>query len=146
MFPREAPSSVESPWTVECCWRISSSFRVLCTEYIWVLSALSMSLHFSASISWSVPMDNIYFALLWGLDLEPSQVAQWKRACLPVQEMRVWSLGLEDTPGGRNGNPRHYSCLGNPMDRGAWWATVCGLARFGQDLVTKQQQLVSNAL
>ena len=26
--------------------------------------------------------------------------------------------------GDRNGNPFQYSCLGNPMDRGAWWATV----------------------
>ena len=31
-------------------------------------------------------------------------------------------------PGGENGNPLQYSCLGNPMDRGAWWATVCGVA------------------
>ena len=29
-------------------------------------------------------------------------------------------LGLERYPGGRNGNPPQYSCLGNPMDRGAW--------------------------
>ena len=28
------------------------------------------------------------------------------------------------TPGGGNGNPAQYSCLGNPMDREAWWATV----------------------
>ena len=28
------------------------------------------------------------------------------------------------TPGGGNGNPVQYSCLGNPMDREAWWATV----------------------
>ena len=27
-------------------------------------------------------------------------------------------------PGGGKGNPLHYSCLENPMDRGAWWATV----------------------
>ena len=27
-------------------------------------------------------------------------------------------------PGGRNGNPLQCSCLENPMDRGAWWATV----------------------
>ena len=27
-------------------------------------------------------------------------------------------------PGGGNGNPLQYSCLGNPMDRGVWWATV----------------------
>ena len=30
------------------------------------------------------------------------------------------------SPGGRNGNPLHYSCLGNSMDRGAWWARVHG--------------------
>ena len=34
--------------------------------------------------------------------------------------------GLGRSPGGRNGNPLQYSCLGNPMDRGAWWATVHG--------------------
>ena len=27
-----------------------------------------------------------------------------------------------------NGNPVQYSCLGNPMDRGVWWATVHGVA------------------
>ena len=31
--------------------------------------------------------------------------------------------GLERSPGG-HGNPFQYSCLENPMDRGAWWATV----------------------
>ena len=36
-----------------------------------------------------------------------------------------------------NSNPVQYSCLGNPMDRGAWWATVLGLQRVGHDLVTK---------
>ena len=28
-----------------------------------------------------------------------------------------------------NGNPLQYSCLGNPMDRGDWWATVHGVAK-----------------
>ena len=28
-----------------------------------------------------------------------------------------------------NGNPLQYSCLENPMDRGAWWATVCGTVK-----------------
>ena len=32
--------------------------------------------------------------------------------------------GLERSPGGRHGNPLQYSCLENPMDGGAWWATV----------------------
>ena len=32
-------------------------------------------------------------------------------------------------PGEGNGNLLHYSCLENPMDRGAWWATVDGVAK-----------------
>ena len=33
-------------------------------------------------------------------------------------------IGLGSSPGGGNGNPLQYSCLGNPMDRGAWCVTV----------------------
>ena len=36
--------------------------------------------------------------------------------------------GLGRFPGEGNGNPLQYSCLGNLMDRGAWWATVHGVA------------------
>ena len=35
--------------------------------------------------------------------------------------------GSERSPGAGNGNPLQYSCLENPMDRGAWWATVHGV-------------------
>ena len=34
--------------------------------------------------------------------------------------------GTGRPPGIGNGNPLQYSCLGNPMDRGAWWASPCG--------------------
>ena len=37
--------------------------------------------------------------------------------------------GSERSRGERNGNPLQYSCLGNPIDRGAWRATVHGVAR-----------------
>ena len=37
--------------------------------------------------------------------------------------------GLGRSPGEGNGNPLQYSCLGNPLDRGAWWATVHGAAK-----------------
>ena len=36
---------------------------------------------------------------------------------------------LGRSSGEGNGNPLKYSCLGNPMDRGAWWATVHGVPR-----------------
>ena len=35
-----------------------------------------------------------------------------------------------------NGNPLQYSCLENPMDRGAWWATVHGSQRVGHNWAT----------
>ena len=35
--------------------------------------------------------------------------------------------GSGRSPGAGHGNPLQYSCLENPMDRGAWWATVHGL-------------------
>ena len=37
--------------------------------------------------------------------------------------------GLGRSPGGGNGNPLQYSYLENPMDRGAWQATVHGVAK-----------------
>ena len=37
--------------------------------------------------------------------------------------------GLGRAPGEGNGNPIQYSCLENLIDRGAWWATVHGVAR-----------------
>ena len=46
-----------------------------------------------------------------------------------VWETQVWSLGWEDPLGEGNGNPLQYSCLGNPMDRGAWQATAHGIAK-----------------
>ena len=37
--------------------------------------------------------------------------------------------GSGRSPEGGSGNPLQYSCLGNPMDRGAWWATAHGVAK-----------------
>ena len=45
--------------------------------------------------------------------------------------------GLGRSPGEGNGNPPQFSCLETPMDRGAWWATVHGVARVRHDLATK---------
>ena len=45
--------------------------------------------------------------------------------------------GSGRSSGEGNGSPLHYSCLENPMDRGAWQATVNGIARMRNDLETK---------
>ena len=48
---------------------------------------------------------------------------------LTVQETWVRFLVLEDPLEERNGKPFQCSCLGNPMDRGAWWAAVHGVTK-----------------
>ena len=45
--------------------------------------------------------------------------------------------GSGRSPGEGNGNPLHYSCMGNPMDRGVWWATPHEVAKMEHNLVTK---------
>ena len=42
--------------------------------------------------------------------------------------------GLGRSPGGGNGNPLLYSCVGNPMDKGAWQAIVHGVTKNWRQL------------
>ena len=58
-----------------------------------------------------------------------------------MEGMKVQLLGQDDYLGERNGNQLEYSCLGDPMDRGACWATVYGVA---QSRTTEQQQLLAH--
>ena len=62
---------------------------------------------------------------LWGFP-EGSAIKN-PPAMQQTQEMRVWSLGWEDSLAGGNGNTSQYSCLENFMDRGAWQVTVHGV-------------------
>ena len=56
----------------------------------------------------------------------------------PANAENVCSIpGLRRSPGEGNGNSLQYSCLGNPMDRGAWQATVHGVPRVGHNLMSK---------
>ena len=66
---------------------------------------------------------------------------QWKRIRLPMQEIQVQFLSREDPLEKEMVTPLHYCCLGNPMHRGAWLATVHGVARVRHNLATKQLQL-----
>ena len=55
-----------------------------------------------------------------------------------MQETCLSSIpGSGRSPGEGNSNPLQYCCLGNPMVRGAWWATVHGVQRVKHDLTTK---------
>ena len=65
---------------------------------------------------------------------------------LPANVGDIRDMGLIPgsgrSPGGRCGNPLQYSCLENPKDRGAWWATVHGVAKSW----TKLKQISTSAL
>ena len=47
--------------------------------------------------------------------------------------------GAGSSPAEGNGNPLQYSCLENPMDKGAWWATVHGVAKGRTRLSTQHK-------
>ena len=69
-----------------------------------------------------------------GLALEPPCYFRWAfQVALVVKSLLATAGDARDaglipgsgrSPGGGHGNPLQYSCLENPMDRGAWWATV----------------------
>ena len=62
------------------------------------------------------------FGLGWGL---PGGSGGKESACNAGDQGLTPGAGR--VPGEGNGNLLQYSCLGNPMDRGAWWATVHGV-------------------
>ena len=71
--------------------------------------------------------------------LKPAQMCCGFLIC-EVPPYSPWCFSLlgskDKLPGGGNGNPLQYSCLENPMDRGASRATVYGLQRVQHDWVT----------
>ena len=59
---------------------------------------------------------------------------------LPANAGDMCSIpGSGRSPGGGNGNLLQYSCLRNPMDREAWWATDHGITRVRHNLATEKQ-------
>ena len=62
------------------------------------------------------------------------------KVCLPILGDVGLIPGSGGSPGERHDNPLQYSCLGNPMDIGAWWAIVQWITESQYNLVTQQQQ------
>ena len=76
----------------------------------------------------------IYFILVTRICQESPQVVLVVKN-LPANAGEARDMGSIPgsgrSPGRGNGNPLQYSCLENPRDRGAWWATVHGVAKNG---------------
>ena len=61
--------------------------------------------------------------------------AMEKATCNAMDTVSLTGSGR--SPGEGSGNPFQYFCLGNPMDRGAWWVMDHRVSRVGHNLVTK---------
>ena len=97
---------------------------------------------------WSVPSCTLDQADIWhprtlwverekGICLKKKKKgASWGTLVVKDPLANAWDVrdaslipGSGRSPGERNGNPPQCSCLENSMDREAWWATVCGVAK-----------------
>ena len=67
----------------------------------------------------------------------PRTVAQVVKNLSAMREIWVLIPEMGRSPGEGNGSPLQCSCLENPMDRGAWQATIHGIAGVRHDLATK---------
>ena len=74
--------------------------------------------------SLDICQEEISSMLFWA-----SLVAQMVKNPPAMRETWLQPLGLGRSPAGGSGNPLQYSCLENPMDRGAWQATVHGVTK-----------------
>ena len=74
----------------------------------------------------------LYFQIIGDLgDVRSPLVGGSVVKSMPANAGDVGAIpGLGRSPGEGNGNPLQYSCLGNPTDRGAWWATVHGVTEL----------------
>ena len=61
-----------------------------------------------------------------------------------MQETQAWPPQSGRYPGGGNGDPLQCSCLENPTDRGAWWATVHRVAESGTNKHEHRNEWILN--
>ena len=83
-------------------------------------------------VNWSFPgekkiMWELLFTIVFGSNFFPSGSDDKESACNAGDLGSIPGLGR--SPGEENGNPLQYSCQENPMDRGAWQATVHGVSK-----------------
>ena len=110
---------MSSPGAVHTQWLVKRSGGEKGFSSIWDISEVYSNFTVSHSLSWdsAVTESQLNFSVCWMLAPSLSSSGSSKTA---LPRKILWR---------RHGNPHQYSCLENPMDRGAWRATVHGVAK-----------------
>ena len=128
IWPKEANTSL--------CYRTENRDRAFSSLFKWwiPLAPNKNESRWSVLI-WDTICVYYLFPHLYNLRLYNSELSTQKNFYFTRNAEKVQSLGWEDSPGGGNSNPHQYSSLGNSTDRGAWWATVHGVAKSRKWLI-----------
>ena len=120
-----------TPWTAPCQASLSNTNSWSLLKLISIKSVMPSN-HLSLCRPLSLPAFNPFGEGICGLVVKN----------LPANGDAGSTPGLGRSLGEGNGNLLRYSCLGNPMDRGALGLQTMGLQRVGHNLETKQQQQI----
>ena len=144
--------------TVMCINDQNDSLRITCNSKRWATTQVSIKedwlnelwdirrMNYGTFVEWIM---GLLSKILWNIKKNKRQcllcasfyVGFPKSSVIKESACNAGDLtsipGSGRSPGEGNGNPLHYSCLENPMDRGAWQATVYGVTRVSHDWATK---------
>ena len=90
-----------------------------------IMHALIIYVHFLQFRSEEVPSSNFIRSRVYIKHM----ISRWRTGKESTRQIQIQSLCGGRSPGEGNGNPLQDSCLGNPMDRGAWQVIVHGVAK-----------------
>ena len=107
-----------SAWQTDISFFFFQSFFLMCTTFKVLIKFVTILFLFYVLVFFT----KMYFG--YGL---PRWLNGKESACNAGDLCFIYGLGR--SPGGENGNPLQYSCLENPIDRGAWWATIHGVEK-----------------
>ena len=131
-------SSMENVYSHLCLWWISVVLLLSCFWFCWPLCFILILNNYNILGTVLSTLQILYPFIF------PGGSGGKASACNAGDWGSIPGSGRSTEEG--NGNPLQYSCLGNPMHRGAWWATVQGSQRVRHDWVTSLSLSLSSTL